>query len=323
MRAHGAGWLAIGVLAVAVAWAPALAPGHGRRAATVRPPRCFGAASRDPRTSCHNPRLRYTVRPRPSMAQLTPNEPCERLERWGPVHPCAFGAAPEDAVTTIALIGDSHASHWRAALRVAADVRRWRGISITNGICPVSAVPRRLPPAQRRQCDEWNETVLRWLRAHPEVTVVVHAQLISRKDVEASSARTQYAAKVSGYRRVWHAFPPTVRHIVAMRDNPKVLPETPECVMRARARRLRPGVTCALPRDWSLRHDPLAAAAHQTRSRRVDLVDLTHFFCGPRVCYPVVGGALVHKDEHHLTRMFSTSLGPYLLRRLNHLIPAD
>jgi hypothetical protein len=93
--------------------------------------------------------------------------------------------------------------------------------------------------------------------------------------------------------------------------------------MRARARRRRPGIACALPRGWALRRDPLATAAARSRSPRVGLVDLTHFFCGSRACYPVIGGVLVPKDEHHVTRAFATTLGPYLLRRLDHLIPRD
>ncbi len=39
--------------------------------------------------------------------------------------------------------------------------------------------------------------------------------------------------------------------------------------------------------------------------------------CGRRTCLPVVGGALVHKDETHLTRVFATTLGPYLLRHVD------
>jgi hypothetical protein len=38
--------------------------------------------------------------------------------------------------------------------------------------------------------------------------------------------------------------------------------------------------------------------------------------CDDSNCYPVVGGALVIKDIGHLTRTFSTSLGPFLGREL-------
>jgi hypothetical protein len=55
------------------------------------------------------------------------------------------------------------------------------------------------------------------------------------------------------------------------------------------------------------------------RSDRVRVVDLTHFFCGRQRCCPVVGGALVYKDAHHLTRVFSATLGPSLLPTVNRL----
>jgi hypothetical protein len=41
--------------------------------------------------------------------------------------------------------------------------------------------------------------------------------------------------------------------------------------------------------------------------------------CNRRKCFPVVGGALVHKDTHHLTRVFARTLGPFLLRRVKDL----
>jgi hypothetical protein len=44
---------------------------------------------------------------------------------------------------------------------------------------------------------------------------------------------------------------------------------------------------------------------------------MTRFFCGPRLCYPVIGGALAYKDAHHLTAAFVATLGPYLLRRVD------
>jgi hypothetical protein len=34
----------------------------------------------------------------------------------------------------------------------------------------------------------------------------------------------------------------------------------------------------------------------------------------------VIGGVLVHKDDHHLTVVFATTLGPYLLREVNRLV---
>ena len=54
-------------------------------------------------------------------------------------------------------------------------------------------------------------------------------------------------------------------------------------------------------------------------SPRVQTVDLTRFFCDARLCYPVVGGVLVLRDNTHVTGAFSASLGPYLLQAVNRL----
>ena len=79
------------------------------------------------------------------------------------------------------------------------------------------------------------------------------------------------------------------------------------------------GPACALPRATALAPDPAATAVTRTASPRVQLLDLTDFMCDRARCYPVVGGSLVDKDHTHLATGFSTTLGPYLLRRLDRL----
>ena len=43
---------------------------------------------------------------------------------------------------------------------------------------------------------------------------------------------------------------------------------------------------------------------------------MTRFICDRRWCYPVIGGALVYKDDNHLTEVFARTLGPYLNQAL-------
>ena len=52
-------------------------------------------------------------------------------------------------------------------------------------------------------------------------------------------------------------------------------------------------------------------------------IDLTAQFCDARLCYPVIGGALVHKDTDHLTQVFSRTLGPFVLRAVDLVLPKD
>ena len=80
-----------------------------------------------------------------------------------------------------------------------------------------------------------------------------------------------------------------------------------------------PASVCARPRREALTPDPAIVAAHRLRSPRVEVVDLTDYFCGSRNCYPVVGGALVLRDNTHVTGVFSGTLGPYLRRLVEPL----
>jgi hypothetical protein len=313
------------LLATGLACCIALASASGVSANT---PRCFGAAARDPLHPCANPRLRYSVVPSPSLALITPNLPCLPVETVGrgtvfdgALSVCEFGTPAAQAVASVGMIGDSHAMNWRAPVDVVARAKGWRVLGMMRSHCPFSAATLLLPRPDRLGCSRWRRRVIRWFSGHPEVTVVFVAQYTSRvTPVVAGSGQSQFAAQMDGYERAWRALPPTVAHIVVIRDNPWSTFGTPACLRRARAQRLPPGPACAVPRSRVLLPDPAATAAIHMRSARVQVADLTSFMCEPSVCLPVVGGALVNKDATHLTRTFATTLGPYLLRRVNRLM---
>ena len=281
-------------------------------------PRCFGAASRDPQHPCHNPALRLLVVPTPSEALITPAAPCTLVPSAGPPEVCAFGVPPDQAVSTFALIGDSHAAHWRAALEVVAQAKHWRGLSLDHSLCPLSLAYTMLREPLRTECFQWRLQVFDWLNHHPEIqTVVVSAH--SGGAVQAAHGQRQFAAKVEGFLAAWRALPPSVAHIIVIRNVPYSVQGMLACVSSAMTRHQPAGELCERPRAIALHRDPEVAAAQQLHSARVQVADMTHFMCDRRWCFPVVGGALVRKDLGHLTQVFSASLGPYLLRRIDRL----
>ena len=282
---------------------------------------CFGAASRDPdRHRCRDPRLARLVVPAPREARRLPNAPCSVIERRGVLNVCGFGADPTAATATIALVGDSHASHWRAAMDVVAKTRDWRGISIAHTSCPLSKAVRHLvEPDRFRACIAWKHAVFAWFARHPEVHTVFVAGLSGGLGVIPPRGQTEFGASTRGYERAWRALPPTVQRIVVLRDTPKMLPETGACVQRALAHGRRPGPACARPRRLAMDRDPLVAAAARMPASRVRMIDMTRYFCGRSSCDPVVGGALVLRDQTHLTAVFSSTLGPFLLRKVDQL----
>jgi hypothetical protein len=302
-------WLVVALMVSSVALAAA--------ASAERPyPACFGAEARASWHACDNPKLGRTVAPTPSQAQITPSAPCTPIEPA--LHVCAFGVPAANAVGTVALVGDSHADQWRAALAVVAQDLSWQGISVTRPSCPFTEATNDLPEPGRAQCIQWTRGVVQWFVQNPEVSTVFVSDHLAA--VVAAPRENQRAAEVAGYINVWKALPSSVRHIVVIRDIPYARDGTLGCVQWALAKRKNAGLACAVPRRAALRTDPAAVAADRLRSPRVQVINLTPFFCDTRMCYPVVGGALVYRDAGHLTRVFATTLGPFLLHPVGRLL---
>jgi hypothetical protein len=293
----------------------------GRPAAATRPA-CFGAPARDPLRPCRDPVLRLTVRPSPREAAGSANAPCRGFEQHGLVRLCYFGVPRARAQETVVLVGDSHASHWRAALDRVAQAHDWEGISLARTSCPLAKAVRNVPEPARSQCARWNREVLEWFAQHPEVGIVFTGQLSGGKGVIAPRGVGRFAARVHGFLRAWRALPSTVRQIVVIRDTPKARPEggVGACVARAVARRRDAAKACSSPRAASIDPDPAAVAARRLRGRQAQVVDMTDVFCDARRCYPVIGGALAYKDSNHLTRVFVETAGPLLERRVEALM---
>jgi hypothetical protein len=279
-------------------------------------PACFGAASRDPAHPCRNAELSFSVVPTPSEALIMPNTPCAPIR--APIDVCAFGAPAATSRATSALLGDSHAWHWRGSVDLVTRALNWRALSITRSKCPFSLGRSLLPEPIRAQCIAWNRGVLRWFAKHPEVSTVftsTHGGAVSR-----SRGQSPRQAQLAGIITAWRALPATVKHIVVIRDIPDVYERTLPCVEAAIAEHREAGTACAVARSAALHEDPDVVAARRLGLPRVQVVDLTQFFCDGQLCYPVVGGALVYRDSHHITSTFAMTLAPFLLAQLNVLM---
>jgi peptidoglycan/LPS O-acetylase OafA/YrhL len=279
---------------------------------------CFGAAARDPLHPCRNAALRLKVVPSPVSARNRPNAPCT-ITTTKPFVVCEFGVPRASAKATVALVGDSHASHWRAALAVVAANQGWHGVSVTRSGCPFSRTVKKLRNPLQGRCVEWNRALPRWFARHPEIGTVFVVQ-DSGSTWVVPRGQNAFQAQVNGFEAAWRRLPRSVRHIVVIRDTPKDKLTTAGCVERAIAQKRPAGLACKVARSTAVDSDAQAVAAGRVRGR-VARVDLNRFFCDHRWCYPVVGGALVHKDDHHMTVVFATTLGPFLQRALGRAVP--
>ncbi len=304
---------AIQARAPTVAVAPAMVP-------PSRSAPCFGAASADPGRPCVNPALAGSVFPAPSQARAAQRSAgCRRSQQVGLLRVCFWGTPVQRATRTVVLVGDSHASHWRAALQTVARARRWRAISISRAGCPFTLARADLPgPARKAGCLRWNAELRAWFGRHREIDVVFTGA--HRGRVLPRPGQQMRTTQRLGYARAWQRLLSLgVSQVVVLRDTPRISGMTLPCVTRAIERGQAPGEACALPRRYALRPDPAAQAVAVADSARIQLADLSRFFCDPELCRPVIGGALVLRDVSHMTTTFSTTLGPALLQTVDRL----
>ena len=253
--------------------------------------------------------------PRPENAVLWPNAACRPVRPRGAVFdPCAFGFTGAGPRGTVALVGDSHAEHWRAALEVVAQVKRWRGISITRPGCPFSVQIPISPTLGPAACAAQHAGTITWLRAHPDV----HTLFVSdwaEPPGGPQGGTGGYGGGAASFGAMLDRLPASVRHVYVLRDIPATTLSSTACIQRRLRHHRAIGAACASPRTTVLRPDPGAAAA-AARRPRARVIDLTRLFCDATRCYPVIGGVYVHKDDNHMNAVLAATLGPFVLRAL-------
>ena len=275
---------------------------------------CFGAAARDTEHPCLNPSLRDAVVPTPAQAPLSPGDPnCAAGSDVG-LYRCTFGPTTAGerpnprARPTIALIGDSHAFQYLPAMPSIARARNWYGVADIHLGCGFSEALMLFGGSYAADCHSWSMGVLTWLW---------HQRSITRVIISGYNIWRYATSEAAGFERLWNAFPPWVRDIYVIRDEPDAAPGKAACVTRAIRRHRPAGISCEVPRSRVLQDDREADTAQASGIRRVHMIDLTPFFCGATYCFPVIGGALVLSDSNHITEEYARTLGPYLLRAID------
>lgn len=149
------------------------------------------------------------------------------------------------------------------------------------------------------------------MAANPQIDTLFEAQ-----STGTGNGSIGFDSELKGYLDGIKMLPPSIKHIVVLRDNPRANRNTLDCVERTVTAGKPTAGACALPRSTALIPDPLAAAARKLNKPNVGVVDLTPFYCSARFCFVVIGGVLVYSDEHHQTDLWNRTLAPYLLRAL-------
>jgi peptidoglycan/LPS O-acetylase OafA/YrhL len=267
---------------------------------------CFGAPAMENRVKC--PKALTAL---PLVAITKVDAPwaampgCRGTGSDPNVMTCYWGKGTPARV--VALVGDSHAEHWRAALHRIAKAKNWQLVEMFSGGCP--ATDARSITFERRSrdgevCRTWTAKVTAKLRAlgPNDVITTGYAQQNGFDPADSGPA---------GFQRVWRDWLGFTR-VTVLRDIPTTAGRNGPTCLAINAGKPQ---ACANPRATVLVDDDMMRAARPLRNE-VNLVDLSDYFCDASRCYAVIGGASVYYDYDHMSAQFGATLAPVLLRSL-------
>ena len=268
------------------------------------------------------PRATHAWKPIPSYAVAAHDEPVtyrNGCHAWRSVtHPRACTIVHARAGRTVLLFGDSHAAHWYAAVRAAAQQQRWRMLYLTKSSCPAADVAVRgyKLTSDYPQCSTWRGRALRHLAANRwgRVDVAVLSNwhfhtVLSSPHGERLTGHRKVDAWEAGMRRTLASVLRGASQVVLLRDSP----DLPGDATTARACYRRWGKAaqrrCGAPVSRALRvrmwnAERRAAAAFPGR---VVTVDLTTSTCRGGWCGPIDGPYLAFKDDNHWTQTYMSA----------------
>ena len=225
---------------------------------------------------------------------------------------CTFG--PASAPKTIALVGDSHAQQWLAALLGVAnrdDLRITTHVSSGCNVAPVRQLGGNA--AWIAGCARWQAgTLARIIQEHPALVVLSNRTFNPVDGVSRKLAGAAYTEAATSLLRQLAAegIP-----VLVIRDAPTPEVGVPQCIDAHHTDM----TACDGTRAW-IRPDPWVAAVAAVGSPRVRVVDLNEHLCTATACPAVIGEMIVYYDDSHMTATFNATLEPYLRPAIEALL---
>ena len=221
------------------------------------------------------------------------------------------GSAPKDCIFgdpagtfTVALVGDSHASHWFPAIERIATANGWRLITFVKASCVFVDLPIFSPLLKREytECEAWRPLVVqRLIEEQPDLVIVASDRWLPPVNKLDEDPTRQGEAMARLLRQI-------PGRIAVLADTPAAAVDVPVCL----SANLDDITRCATSRLDALGRQHLIRERTAAQAANATLVDLTSAICPDDPCEPVVRGMIVYRDDHHLTATFAASLAGYL-----------
>lgn len=235
---------------------------------------------------------------------------CLAFERVTTPPDCEYGV--KGSAITIALVGDSHASHWFPAIEAVALERGWRLLTFVKVSCSFTTLVQRNLALKReyRECTTFNEaTVARLNQIKPALTIIVNRRTFRPIDSDITSALAgaalgEMVARIPGATAILVDTPDPGR------DVPACLSKHPDDIR-----------ACLFTQDDADNREIGVAERVAAKVSGALLIDLTGEICAAWPCSPIDQSVLIYRDEDHMTETFSRSLAAPLGVEIAKLLP--
>ncbi len=213
------------------------------------------------------------------------------MQEGSEVKECSFGEL-ENPELTIALVGGSHSGHWFPALEPIAEKHKLKIRVFNKDACRFTNddFEEHLTEA----CMEWSDNVTELLKKDPVDLIFTTANVAFYDHIP------------EGYVTKWKEFE-GISEIFAIRDNPRMPEDTPNCLAKNPK---RPKV-CGISKEEALSEN-LPWDKLDEQPKNVTFADLSDYFCIGGYCPPIIGNVIVYRDQHHLSTYYAETLSEAL-----------
>lgn len=218
---------------------------------------------------------------------------------------CATGDTTSS--TSVALVGDSHATMWNPAFRQSAQQRHWRLETMGKEACPLLNLPITYPRLRREysECEQWRGQIMTRLQSERPKLVVLD---MSRSYGAAFGFTSYDAAWIESMHELVAKLHQTGSKVLVLGPIPIPPPMVPTCL----SGHLDDATACSPLRRAAVNDSGIAAEKAATESAGADYADLTALFCTTDRCPAIIGNTLVYRDDDHLTMQYARVLAPVI-----------
>lgn len=230
------------------------------------------------------------------------------------VKACIFGAVK--ARQTLVVFGDSHAMEWMPPIDEYGRRAGYRVVAIYKSSCPVPSVdtyvgqldfgPTQAITGPFRQCTQWRNSALRYIRALKPTAVIIAFQQSVRAETRAFDPKWW----ISGLKTSVRALEASGALVIEIGDNATLSQDPGLCLSRRNADPNDCVVTFPHP-------DRAGLEAPVLESLGATFIDIEPWFCIDLHCPVIIDNRIAYANRGHVSAQYLSALYPLVAAELH------